>query len=133
MNGIRAFLRFIYPPLQIALKIKDQDQDVEDYMINLVRETMDYREKNNISRKDLLQLMIQLRNAGHVKDDGVWNATVVGGNFCPSTKNKLICNPILKHFREQEADNIKRNGRTGLGILSGRFRDIVVHYVVLFV
>lgn len=74
-NGIRAFISFVYPKLQNLIKIKSVDDDLEKYMINLVRETLQYREEHNISRKDLFQLMMQLRNTGVVQKDGVWDTS----------------------------------------------------------
>lgn len=83
MNGIRGFMRFVYPKMQNIFRVKALDKDIEEFMIKLVKDTMEYREKNNISRKDLLQLMIQLRNTGNVLNDDVWDTTIADGiQFC---------------------------------------------------
>lgn len=37
-------------------------KDVETFFIDVVRQTIEYREKNNVSRKDFMQFLIQLRN-----------------------------------------------------------------------
>lgn len=87
MNGIRSFSSFIYPQLQNMIKVKSVDNDVEQFMINLVKDTMDYREKNKISRKDLLQLMIQLRNTGNVHKDDVWDTAIAEGINISNTNN----------------------------------------------
>lgn len=76
-NGLRAFSTLIYPKLQKMLKLKSVDDDVESFMINVVKDTLTYREKNNVIRKDLMQLMIQLRNTGKVQDDGEWGTKIV--------------------------------------------------------
>lgn len=44
-----------------------------DFMVRIVKETIEYREKNNVQRKDFMQLLLQLRNTGEVKADGDWN------------------------------------------------------------
>lgn len=44
-------------------------QPVEDFMLDLVKRTVEYREKNNIFRKDFMHLLIQLKNMGKVTDD----------------------------------------------------------------
>lgn len=43
------------------------------YFVNMVTDTFAYREKNNVVRKDIMQLLMQLRNAGKVSEDGDWN------------------------------------------------------------
>nr|WDY85977.1 cytochrome P450 6HY3 [Pagiophloeus tsushimanus] len=42
--------------------------DVESYFTQIVKETINYRESNNVQRKDFIQLMIQLKNQGTVID-----------------------------------------------------------------
>lgn len=76
-NGLRAFSTLIYPKLQKLLKLRSVDDDVENFMMNVVKETLTYREKNNVSRKDLMQLMIQLRNTGKVQNDGDWDTKIL--------------------------------------------------------
>ncbi|XP_034662325.1 probable cytochrome P450 6d4 [Drosophila subobscura] len=43
-------------------------------MLEIVKETIEYREKHGIARKDLLQLLMQLRNTGAVdeSDENIW-------------------------------------------------------------
>jgi cytochrome P450 family 6 len=35
----------------------------------MVQDTVNYREKNNITRNDFMQLLIQIRNKGKVEED----------------------------------------------------------------
>ncbi|PSN34611.1 hypothetical protein C0J52_20552 [Blattella germanica] len=72
--SIETFLRSMIlsiPTLQRFLRFKFLPKDVNDYFIQMVRETVDYREKNNVQRKDFLQLMIQLKNKtlGTIRSD----------------------------------------------------------------
>lgn len=47
----------------------------KDYMYNMVKEMIEYREKNNVVRKDFIQCLIQLRNTGKVNiDDSLWGS-----------------------------------------------------------
>lgn len=64
-------------PRHILIKIgfKVTSNDIESFFVNLVRDTIDYREKNGIHRKDFLQLLLQLKNSGEVTDDGKIQAT----------------------------------------------------------
>jgi len=111
MNGVRAFMRFVYPKLQTLVKVKGVDDDVEKFMINLVKDTMEYREKNNISRKDLMQLMIQLRNAGKVHKDDEWDTSIVDDDKKILSLNELAAQAWI--------------------FLRRRIRNIIIHNVVL--
>lgn len=44
-------------------------------MLAIVKDTIEYREQNGIVRKDLLQLLMQLRNKGSIEEDDSksWN------------------------------------------------------------
>ena len=44
--------------------LKITDADVETFFMNLVRETVDYRERNNVKRNDFLNLLLQIKNTG---------------------------------------------------------------------
>lgn len=68
-NGLRFFVMFLMPKVQKLLKIKVMDEDVERFFLSMVEQTMNYREKNNVSRKDMFQLLLQLRNGDTLKDD----------------------------------------------------------------
>lgn len=39
-------------------------------MIDLVRDTMEYRRKNQVMRKDFIQLLLELQETGKVTNDG---------------------------------------------------------------
>lgn len=64
------------PSIQKVLNIKIVDEAVEDFMISMVKQSLEHREKNNVTRKDLFQLLIQLRNTGSVQDDGDWETQI---------------------------------------------------------
>ncbi|GAB0087262.1 hypothetical protein DMENIID0001_015550 [Sergentomyia squamirostris] len=52
-------------------------------------ETMNFREKNNIQRKDFMQLLLQLKNTGKVGADGKWNIKSTGNNATGLTFHEL--------------------------------------------
>lgn len=44
-------------------------------MYDMVKDTIEYRETNNVERKDFIQCLIQLRNTGNVNvDDSLWGS-----------------------------------------------------------
>ena len=58
-------------------KVKDL---VGDFMMNIVRDTIEYREKHQYVRKDLMQSLIQLRNTGKINiDDEIWDIETAAG------------------------------------------------------
>lgn len=67
----------IYPKIQQTLRLKTTSADVERYIMEIVKQTVQYREKNNVVRKDLMQLLIQLRNNGSAEQDGNWETNII--------------------------------------------------------
>ncbi|XP_055378933.1 probable cytochrome P450 6a20 [Condylostylus longicornis] len=51
------------PNLCRKLHIKTERDDVSEFFLNALRETIDFREKNNIKRNDFLDIMIELKNS----------------------------------------------------------------------
>lgn len=69
--------------------MKSVEQDVEDFIISMVKGTLDYRETNNVTRKDFFQLMIQLRNTGSVQLDDQWDTKIVNDSQKKLTTNEM--------------------------------------------
>lgn len=43
--------------------------EVENYMVNIVKQQILFREQNNVSRKDFIQILMQLRNNTVTNED----------------------------------------------------------------
>lgn len=57
-GGLRAFMTFLMPQVNKYLGIKVADQDVEDFMFEMVKQTIEFREKNGNQRNDFMQVNI---------------------------------------------------------------------------
>ncbi|CAH0561307.1 unnamed protein product [Brassicogethes aeneus] len=73
--GIQTFiaqvLQFFLPHWFLRMaNFKIVDQTLATFFLDVIRKTVDYREKNNVYRKDFLHLLLQLKNRGVVSDDG---------------------------------------------------------------
>ncbi|XP_055296698.1 uncharacterized protein LOC129565633 [Sitodiplosis mosellana] len=75
-NAIRTLMTFTAPKLLGLLRIKSIQSDVESFINSVVKQTLVYRETNNVSRKDFFQLLIQLRNTGTVQLDDQWDTVI---------------------------------------------------------
>lgn len=51
------------------LKMVVHHEDVTAFFLNIVKETVAYREENNVHRNDFMDLLMQLKNTGHLSDD----------------------------------------------------------------
>ena len=52
--------------------------DVQEFMISIVKKQIDHRETNNITKKDFIQILIQLRNTGEINvDDSEWDVKML--------------------------------------------------------
>lgn len=70
--------------------------DGQAQMQDLVHRTIDYREEHNVERRDLMQLLLQLRNTGNIsKDDGVWSAKTENGKVKTLTKDNIAAHMFL--------------------------------------
>ncbi|KAJ9594998.1 hypothetical protein L9F63_013720 [Diploptera punctata] len=60
-TNMHRLFRYTVPGLLKFFNIKSFSNEVTDFFVNVVKETLDYREENNIERKDFLNLLIQLK------------------------------------------------------------------------
>lgn len=73
-NTLRFNLAFMSPTLAKWIRMRFADKEVYEFMRDTCQQNLDYREKNNVSRKDFFQLLMQLRNTGKVQDDDDWES-----------------------------------------------------------
>lgn len=70
IQNLVALVNNTWPELLDYIKLRTVPKDISDFFINLVTQTVGYREKNNITRKDFLQLMIELKNKPLTNENG---------------------------------------------------------------
>ncbi|XP_065080061.1 probable cytochrome P450 6a21 [Ochlerotatus camptorhynchus] len=58
----------LFKDLSRTLGIKLTDPGVEKFFMGLIRETVEFREKNNVKRNDFMNLLLQLKNKGRLED-----------------------------------------------------------------
>jgi len=68
-NSILQFVAVTVPSLLSVLKLRLLDPNISKYFRNMVEETVNYRERNNITRNDFMQLLIQIKNKIKLDDD----------------------------------------------------------------
>jgi len=62
-------LMIFCPKLFSKLKFRSVPLENEIFVTELVKNTVEYREQNNVKRKDLMTLLVQLKNDGYVSVD----------------------------------------------------------------
>lgn len=72
-NMLRVNVSVMSPTISRLFGLRFADKDVGEFMTETVRKNLEYREQNGVVRKDLFQLLMQLRNTGKVQEDGDWN------------------------------------------------------------
>lgn len=63
----RTIIRFIVPRIVKLLKLKMIHKEIEEFFTGVVRDTIEFREKNKIQRNDFLDLLIQIKNNGSLE------------------------------------------------------------------
>ncbi|KAF2904570.1 hypothetical protein ILUMI_01617 [Ignelater luminosus] len=61
-QAIKTMLAFTSPQILQFFNIPVNRKDVTNFFLDVVEETVNYRESNNIARKDFMHLLIQLKN-----------------------------------------------------------------------
>jgi cytochrome P450 family 6 len=67
---LKLFFASTFPKTAIALGVAQTQQDISKFFSKVVKDTVSYREKNNYTRKDFLQLLIDLKNNKLAEDEG---------------------------------------------------------------
>lgn len=94
-NGFRAFAFIVCPQLLKWTGIRNTDRDVEEFFLDMVRQSLEMREKNQIVRKDFFQLLVQLRNTGTVQLDDEWQTVITNDNSKTMTIEELTAQALL--------------------------------------
>lgn len=68
-RGIIGMLSVFTPNIFKYISLKSVEQDIEDFIFSVVRQTVEHREKNEVSRNDFMQLLLQLKNQGYLTAD----------------------------------------------------------------
>ncbi|PSN38879.1 hypothetical protein C0J52_18964 [Blattella germanica] len=87
-TAIRDILMFVSPRLAAILDIPFVPKDVSQYFLSMVKETVNYRENNNTTRNDFMQMLIQLKNQELGKDD----QKQMNGKACQQNGDRAIRN-----------------------------------------
>ncbi|XP_055697203.1 cytochrome P450 6a8-like [Phlebotomus papatasi] len=66
---IRIFFLVMFQDLGRMLKMKVNKPEVSEFFMRLLKETTEYREKNNVKRNDFLSLLLQIKNTGKLEGD----------------------------------------------------------------
>ncbi|KAF2902946.1 hypothetical protein ILUMI_03246 [Ignelater luminosus] len=70
-DSLTRLMTFFLPNLLIYIKIRTFRKDMTDFFVNTVKETVNYRDRNNIIRKDFMHLLIQLKNNVKITDNDI--------------------------------------------------------------
>lgn len=68
--NFRLAATYVIPKSILQLfRVRLMSKFAEDYFRSIVKQTIEYRENNNINRKDIIQSLIQIKNGINIKDD----------------------------------------------------------------
>lgn len=99
-NALRQAASFLCPSLMSFFHIRSTNKSVEDFLKSVVQENLEYREKNNVVRKDFFQILMQLRSSGTIsQSDDDWNTKDNQDNETTKylTLNEMTAQRLLKN------------------------------------
>uniref|UniRef100_A0A1I8Q2B7 Cytochrome P450 n=1 Tax=Stomoxys calcitrans TaxID=35570 RepID=A0A1I8Q2B7_STOCA len=92
LQKVLGIMSFACPPVAFILGRLGVRDPVIYRLRDIVQQTIEHREKNGVMRKDLLQLLIQLRNTGEISEDNeqLWNVIKTSGESLKSISIDII-------------------------------------------
>lgn len=97
-NAIRKLINVVLPNLLDWFRIKSFDSSIERFIMSVVKQNLEYREQNNVVRKDFFQLLIQLRNSGTVQFDDQWETMIKTDEKHKKMTLNEICAQVFVFF-----------------------------------
>lgn len=64
----KQLIAMTYPNFAKKIKIKTTRDDVSEFFMKIVKDVVDYREKNNIKRNDFIDLLLNLKMEGALEN-----------------------------------------------------------------
>uniref|UniRef100_A0A6M2DE09 Putative cytochrome n=1 Tax=Xenopsylla cheopis TaxID=163159 RepID=A0A6M2DE09_XENCH len=77
-NMIKFLIIFLFPWLTKILRIRFVPKETSDWMVAVINQNVEYREKHNVSRDDFLQGMMNLRNKKNIDYQPLTNLEMTG-------------------------------------------------------
>lgn len=75
---IKNALVFFAPEVMNFFRIPLVQSGLSKFFFRVFKETVDYRESNDVKRGDLMEILMQLMNAGHIEEDEMNNTNIPG-------------------------------------------------------
>lgn len=94
-NAFRVFCFNLCPSLLKLTCIGFIDKEITEFLLDVVKQTLELREENNIVRKDFFQLLVQLRNSGTVQLDDEWQTEVTNDNNKSLTLDEITAQSFI--------------------------------------
>ncbi|XP_045460602.1 probable cytochrome P450 6a14 [Harmonia axyridis] len=95
IRNAKFFMAFSFPQFMKTFNIAFIPRDISSFFMNLVKDTVEYREKNNVKRKDFMQLLIQLKNEGKLVDDEKMEAEKINEDENRITMNEITAQAFV--------------------------------------
>ncbi|KAH8261078.1 hypothetical protein KR044_003102 [Drosophila immigrans] len=95
---------FVFPPLAKLMNRLGFENAVLVKLRDIMQRTIEFREQHNVVRRDLLQLLIRLRNTGKIgeDDDEVWNIETVQDDLKAMSIDKIAAQAFLFYIAGSE-------------------------------
>lgn len=85
LEMLKRLLIVNFPKIAKKLNMRFIRKEVSDFFIKTIRETVAYREKNNVQRNDLMQLLLQLKNTGKIDEESTELETLTFNELAAQT------------------------------------------------
>lgn len=94
-ENVKEIFLFLLPNLMKRLNVKLISEDVSNFFMGVVKNTVEYREKNGIYRKDFMHLLIELKNKKKLIEDGKVQAEQITEDENSITINEICAQAFI--------------------------------------
>lgn len=105
-NMLRIRLPTMAPKLAKLFRLRFADKDVGNFMIDTVRKNLEYRQSNNVSRKDFFQMLMQLRHTGKIQENDEWTVQSNGLNKKTISLEEMAAQAFLFFLAGYESSSV---------------------------
>lgn len=90
--ALAKMIRVFFPKLYKALKLRTFPAEVQQFFMGIVKQTIDFRNTNQVRRNDFIQLLLEIKNQNHNQKNGIDSIELTEELIAAQVNTCFVCN-----------------------------------------